>query len=64
MVSLGSSGWPGTHCVDQGGLEVIQNPASASKVLVLEECNTTPEEFIFLNDFNFVHDAMVVQYVS
>ena len=34
-IPLYSSGCPGTHFVDQAGLELINPPASASQVLVL-----------------------------
>jgi hypothetical protein len=46
-VSLCSSGCPGTHFVDQAGLELRNLPASASPVLGLKACTTTPG----LNDF-------------
>jgi hypothetical protein len=41
-VSLYSSGCPGTHFVDQAGLELRNPPASASQVLGLKACTTTP----------------------
>jgi hypothetical protein len=41
-VSLYSSGCPGTHSVDQTGLELRNPPASASQVLGLKVCTTTP----------------------
>jgi hypothetical protein len=41
-VSLYSPGCPGTHFVDQAGLELRNLPASASQVLVLKACTTTP----------------------
>jgi hypothetical protein len=41
-VSLGSPGCPGTHFVDQAGLELRNPPASASRVLGLKACATTP----------------------
>jgi hypothetical protein len=40
-VSLCSSGCPGTHFVDQAGLELRNPPASASQVLGLKVCATT-----------------------
>jgi hypothetical protein len=40
-VSLCSPGCPGTHFVDQAGLELRNPPASASQVLVLKACATT-----------------------
>jgi hypothetical protein len=41
-VSLYSSGCPGTHFVDQAGLELRNPPASTSQVLGLKACATTP----------------------
>jgi hypothetical protein len=41
-VSLCSPGCPGTHSVDQAGLELRNLPASASQVLGLKACATTP----------------------
>jgi hypothetical protein len=41
-VSLYSSGCPGTHFVDQAGLELRNLPASASRVLGLKARATTP----------------------
>ena len=41
-VSLYSPGCPGTHFVDQVGLELRNPPASASRVLGLKACATTP----------------------
>jgi hypothetical protein len=41
-VSLYSPGCPGTHSVDQAGLELRNPPASASWVLGLKACATTP----------------------
>jgi hypothetical protein len=40
-VSLCSPGCPGTHFVDQAGLELRNLPASASQVLGLKVCATT-----------------------
>jgi hypothetical protein len=40
-VSLFSPGCPGTHFVDQAGLELRNPPASASQVLGLKACATT-----------------------
>jgi hypothetical protein len=37
-----SSGCPGTHFVDQAGLELRNPPASDSRVLRLKACATTP----------------------
>jgi hypothetical protein len=41
-VSLYIPGCPGTHSVDQAGLELRNLPASASRVLGLKACATTP----------------------
>jgi hypothetical protein len=45
-VSLCSPGYPGTHFVDQAGLERRNPPASASQVLGLKACATTPHLFV------------------
>jgi hypothetical protein len=37
-----SPGCPGTHSVDQAGLELRNPPASASRLLGLKACTTTP----------------------
>jgi hypothetical protein len=42
-VFLCSPGCPGTHSVDQAGLELRDLPASASLVLGLKACATTTE---------------------
>ena len=39
-ISLYSPGCPGTHFVDQAGLELRNSPASASRVLELKACAT------------------------
>jgi hypothetical protein len=41
-VSLYSPGCPEIHFIDQAGLELINPPASASRVLGLKACATTP----------------------
>jgi hypothetical protein len=41
-VSLCSPGCSGTHSVDLAGLELRNPPASASQVLGLKACTTTP----------------------
>ena len=46
-VSLCSPGCPGTHFVDQAGLELRNLPASASGVLGLKVCATTPSHVSF-----------------
>ena len=45
-VFLCSSGCPGTHSVDQAGLELRNPPASASQVLGLKACTTTAQLFL------------------
>jgi hypothetical protein len=52
-VSLYGPGCPGTHFVDQAGLELRNPPASASRVLGLKVCATTPGFFFFLSFFFF-----------
>jgi hypothetical protein len=48
-VSLYSPGCPGTHFVDQDGLELKNLPASSSQVLGLKACTTTAWPlFLFL----------------
>jgi hypothetical protein len=42
-ISLNSPGYPGTHSVDQAGLELRNLPASASQVLGLKACATTAQ---------------------
>jgi hypothetical protein len=42
-VSLCSPGCPGTHSVDQAGLELRNPPALASQVLGLKVCITTAQ---------------------
>jgi hypothetical protein len=46
-VSLYSPGCPGTHFVDQAGFKLRNLPASASQVLGLKACATTPTEKYF-----------------
>jgi hypothetical protein len=47
-VSLYSLGCPGTHSVDQAGLELRNLPASASQVLGLKACATATQQEKFL----------------
>jgi hypothetical protein len=44
--SVYSPGCPGAHFVDQAGLELRNPPASASRVLGLKACTTTPGLFV------------------
>jgi hypothetical protein len=46
-VSLYSPGCPGTHFVDQAGLELRHLPASASRVLGLKVCATMHGDHFF-----------------
>ncbi|GAB1300807.1 Serine/threonine-protein kinase 38 [Apodemus speciosus] len=46
VVSLYSPGCPGTHSVDQAGLELRNPPASASQVLGLQACATTARQAV------------------
>jgi hypothetical protein len=45
-VSLYSPGCPGTHSVDQAGLELRNPPTSASQVLGLKVCATTAWQLV------------------
>jgi hypothetical protein len=47
-VSLCSPGCPGTHSIDQAGLELRNLPASASQVLGLKVCATNTRRYFFL----------------
>jgi hypothetical protein len=47
-VSLYSPGCPGTHSVDQAGLELRNLPASASQVLGLKACTIMPGYYEYL----------------
>jgi hypothetical protein len=51
-VSLYSPGCPGTHSVDQAGLELRNLPDSASQVLGLKVYATTPCPFKVVFFFN------------
>jgi hypothetical protein len=50
QVSLYSPGCPGTHFVDQTGLELRNLPASASLVLGLKLCITMPGLLVFIDN--------------
>jgi hypothetical protein len=55
-ISLYSPGYPGTHFVDQAGLELSNPPASASQVLGLKACTTMPgPTFIFFWNCSRIH---------
>jgi hypothetical protein len=47
QVSLCSPGCPGTHFVDQAGLEFRNPPGSASQVLGLKTCDTTTQLIVY-----------------
>jgi hypothetical protein len=47
-VSLCSPGCPGTLSVDQTGLKLRNPPASASRVLGLKACTTTPGYYFYI----------------
>jgi hypothetical protein len=49
-VSLYSPGCPGAHFVDQAGLELRNPPASASRLLGLKACDTTPGHLYVFKD--------------
>jgi hypothetical protein len=51
-VSLYSPGCPRTHFVDQAGLKLRNLPASASQVLRLKACATTPGDIFLLRKRN------------
>jgi hypothetical protein len=46
-VSLYNPSCPGTHFVDQVGIELRNPPASTSRVLGLKACATTNQPFFF-----------------
>ena len=58
-VSLYSPGCPGTHFVDQAGLELRNPPASASQVLGLKACTTTPGKDIISWGTQFPPDRAI-----
>jgi hypothetical protein len=56
--SVYSPGCPGTHSVDQAGLELRNLPASASQVLGLKACVTT--RWVFCSFLSFSVEATSV----
>jgi hypothetical protein len=52
--SLYSPGCPGTHSVDQAGLELRNPPASASQVLGLKACATTAGKTYWFKQHKFI----------
>jgi hypothetical protein len=70
-VSLYNLGCPGTHSVDQAGLEHRNPPASASQVLGLKACATIAQLWLFfsrdfirktLNRVTYVVEGMFVMF--
>jgi hypothetical protein len=59
-VSLCSPSCPGTHSVDQAGLELRNPPVSASHLLGLKACATTAWQFPFL----LILDLIFSQYTD
>jgi hypothetical protein len=53
-VSLYSPGCPGTHFVDQAGLELRNSTASASQVLGLKACTTTARQVLVISNVKTV----------
>jgi hypothetical protein len=63
-VSLCSPGCPGTHFVDQAGLKLRNPPASASRMLGLKACATTPGSYLGCNkDMEPLTDTKVIYFV-
>jgi hypothetical protein len=60
-VSLCSPGCPGTHFVDQAGLELRNPPASAFQVLGLKECVTMPGFVLFFETGFLCEDLVVLE---
>jgi hypothetical protein len=60
-VSLYSPGCPGTHFVDQAGLELRNPTASASRVLGIKACATILGDISILNrsSFMFVKERLL-----
>jgi hypothetical protein len=58
-VSLYSLDCPGTHSVDQAGLELRNPPASASQVLGFKVCATTPGYNLHLHTLNYFWIIMI-----
>jgi hypothetical protein len=57
--SLYNSGCLGTHSVDQGGLKLRDPPASASQVLGLKACTTTPSFNDHFLVISFIHHTLL-----
>jgi hypothetical protein len=50
MISLYSSGWLGTYCIDQADLDLTRSICLCPQVLGLKVCATMPDRAVF----NFV----------
>jgi hypothetical protein len=59
---LCSPGCPGTHFVDQAGLELRNPPASASQVLGLKACTTMPGTFFSKFIFTYMNEYFACKY--
>ena len=58
-VSLCSTGYPGTHSVDQAGLQIRDSADSASWVLGLKSCTITAQlKIIFISDQPGMHKTL------
>ena len=55
-----SPGCPGTHFVDQAGLELRNPPASASSMLGLKVCATTPGLLFIFYVLCFIGDLLKI----
>ena len=62
MISLYRPGCPGTHSVDQAGLEFRNLPASASRVLGLKGWATLPGSFTFQMLSPFLVSSLIILY--
>jgi hypothetical protein len=60
-VSLCRPGCPGTHFVDQAGLELRNPPASDSRVLGLKACATTPGPGPSFKPFTISFHAILIK---
>jgi hypothetical protein len=58
-----SPGCPGTHFVDQAGLELRNPPASASQVLGLKACATTAPHLLTFFKICFISWCFACMYV-
>jgi hypothetical protein len=56
----GFSGCPGTHSVEKAGLELRNQPASASQVLGLKACDTLPGSSCHFNKLLVLHMCSIL----